>query len=35
MLFNVFFEAPENARDGPREQAALNATGKVKKPRFP
>ncbi|KAJ7680817.1 Metallo-dependent phosphatase-like protein [Mycena polygramma] len=29
MHFNVFFEAPENARDGPKEQAALNASGQL------
>jgi hypothetical protein len=29
MNFNVFYDAPENARDGPREQAALSASGTV------
>jgi serine/threonine-protein phosphatase PPG1 len=29
MYFNVFEAAPENDRDGPGQQAALNAGGKV------
>ena len=29
MYFNVFQAAPENERDGPSQQAALNAGGKV------
>ncbi len=30
MYFNVFEAAPENERDGPSQQAALNAGGKVR-----
>lgn len=30
MFFNVFEAAPENDRDGPGQQAALNAGGKVR-----
>ena len=29
MYFNVFDAAPENERDGPTQQAAQNASGKV------
>ena len=29
MYFNVFDAAPENERDGPSQQAAQNAGGKV------
>ncbi|KAJ7019998.1 Metallo-dependent phosphatase [Mycena alexandri] len=29
MHFNVFYEAPENARDGPMEQAAMSASGQL------
>jgi hypothetical protein len=29
MYFNVFEAAPENERDGPPQQAAQNAEGKV------
>lgn len=29
MYFNVFEAAPENERDGPSQQAAQNAGGKV------
>ena len=29
MYFNVFDAAPENERDGPTQQAAQNAGGKV------
>lgn len=29
MYFNVFEAAPENERDGPRQQEAQNAGGKV------
>jgi hypothetical protein len=29
MYFNVFEAAPENERDGPTQQAAQNAGGKV------
>jgi len=34
MYFNVFEAAPENERDGPSQQAALNAGGKVRLPSF-
>jgi len=30
MYFNVFEAAPENDRDGPTQQAAQNAGGKVR-----
>lgn len=30
MFFNVFEAAPENDRDGPNQQSAQNATGKVR-----
>lgn len=30
MYFNVFEAAPENERDGPSQQAAQNAGGKVR-----
>jgi len=30
MYFNVFEAAPENDRDGPSQQAAQNAGGKVR-----
>jgi hypothetical protein len=30
MYFNVFEAAPENDRDGPSQQAAQNANGKVR-----
>lgn len=29
MFFNVFEAAPENERDGPNQQSAQNASGKV------
>lgn len=29
MFFNVFEAAPENERDGPNQQGAQNASGKV------
>jgi len=30
MFFNVFEAAPENDRDGPGQQASMNAGGKVR-----
>lgn len=34
MFFNVFEAAPENERDGPNQQGAQNASGKVTMPRL-
>jgi len=34
MYFNVFDAAPENERDGPSQQAAQNAGGKVRFRKF-
>lgn len=34
MKFNVFDAAPENERDGPSQQAAQNAGGKVRTPDY-
>lgn len=34
MFFNVFEAAPENERDGPNQQNAQNASGKVIPSRF-
>jgi hypothetical protein len=34
MHFNVFEAAPENERDGPSQQAAQNAGGKVRTPDY-